>query len=990
MPEGRVVVKAGSVADHPGLAVLGRLANPHHLIVDADESGQLKSVVGSGLKFMARAQETSPPALYEDALCPGYRVAAEQRHPLLDLLPSSLLFENGQGQYRIVASRGQWLYSAGYKLLQQLGPLSALAKDPLAERCRNSQSPYCVFTVSETGFLEADSLEDLVDLVYLMLSTQNDKRAEHACACIEQILFRESVTKQRLDAIEQSLWLLSMLPLPHFPLQEIRVRLLAAIEHVRVMDRTPPPPEGIEDDPYHPNTLLTEWLPCAVILRDLATLPKGGSIDDRRRWMLFQLVERKLSTMVKAQKNRIGKAGTIASSLFEAVGWHNLMELVLPLGVRKQYRRLRRLHGNPTAVISSDALRGAVGALHGYYGARIPGEQFILQLASDPVGILRSYLPDLTAKNSSGRSIWQQLMREIAPQIHQVPRIRDLTALRTTIDSSLPVNTLLSEPLTASRLKENFYGYYVAAETADARLTEQLALAVGGWDAETAYLIRVLSSVKWAPFLLRFSKAKELQLWHSYSLNAAIDKIHASTTNHGLLRAVYRSIDLEPVRTRLVDRLVREGADEVERQVRSQLPTVAIEPLLVKARQAVGLYRAGTGVIDALSSEDDCEAASPEGQNLNAVASIDAEIDALFDALFSIGFELTEETALQPPPMAPFSSSQAESNPVLANRLERINRSSTAYAGQIGSLPMYAAKDADRIVELTIAAHALLQRAGKEIDRAKKKILAQLNNDNQKKFGLQAQRQVTEDDLDRLVLQGNSVDRTGTLPFPADLLPDLDQAWTEIALKETRLKHQLARVIAYLENGELQKAVLELRARRQWTETCAPGRLGRCLLAVEKRAGVLLWDKTVERFLKWIAEVDRSTVSEWIMGLGKTSVGKPAAAEFSADGTHFPVVIWPSQTAATNVSDTSRTAWDVFRKQVHRLRFSREQNITPATLHALLDLHKHIQRDRHALHATRWDISGLDLMRLLVVHNGLTASAMKGSFVRVTRHSQTF
>lgn len=896
---------------------------------------------------------------------PGFYINPVQTHPTLNNFPAFLLLRNDSGEMSVLIPSAQWISGFAWQYLTNLGPLANLATGylnkwnssiPGLNNDKNSSYTYSIDPVSNQ--LSSDNPEALGYLMSLYLLQGDIENATQACIKLELL----SKCMPIPDTIIRVLYPL-FIPIGIKGVTHLRQRLMAALEenrliHEKKAQRKTSKQMLQEAKKKEDKKFPTQSFMIALILLNDFINPQEmdprEKLTDYQQWYLFKKLFFCLSEMIDYSSHFTGK------DLIHKIGKENFIECCLSPHLQQQYAALKRRLGKKDSLVMQTVRvsRKVLAA---------PSSAYIPHVSVAPtIYDANAFSDDLYKAVNHMGSLYMDDLRHL-----NYKQLREVM-----INSICSIPALTVGTITPETLRREFLTYYSLArgDLTNERpeqyrqLGKLLPLIQGGWDSQTALLIKFLSAVYAMPII--FPKTLELSA-------RLMIKDHTSADFFEKLNDRLFYFQMASKGGQIICKTVMNQTVSSTMNMGNPLYQLIPMPSLT-----LPTWYWGSKLYNAYTEYQSTQVVPVANVNrvhftnsYSSLSEIDTKMDTVLDQLFNMTFDTVVYPQLQKraPAVTPFQTNSDE--PAEKVAIERVNASIRDFYNRPTSEGVFLRlKSHQRLWDLYLNLMTCKNKLYKDIEVQRTRILQMVNLDS---FKSKQTQPITFKELQQWFLSENHAALKEISNLTLQTLQHLDVAVAHDAALLTRLQ-QVERSIRHLEelsrldpnsqqndfNQKVEQLADELKSRRAYSFDTLEPRLLKRFITFELRTDKMLWKKQAECLQQLLLHYSLDAVIELLMSFGKTFFGIPTINSFAANGKHVVFNIWPSALIGANVRQISKQSHEVYGQTANVLHFNRQRRLAPEEYDAILMLLQKAQTDGETINMTREDAQAVELLFL--------------------------
>lgn len=956
------------------------------------------------LEFSVNHTPTSVQAT-NTVLFPGYFIAPNQHHPLLREISSYLLLQNDQGQFKVISPQNQWISSAAWCFLSQLGSFSQLAHVWMGALNESEKNKYYVYEMDAKGELTSDNPEALVSIILLYIMQRAYDKAEKVCTTLESLCKRQPISEPLLDRLVPLL-----IPVPIKRIRLIRQRLLAAIEENQLVHIQKEKKES--EDSQSPYTVsgreLKDILATISLLFDLQAIQKDQDprekISDNQEWFLFKTLFRHINKLTDTDS---------VKKFTNYFDLNTLIEFGLPANLSQRYQFLNAKFGKEQTLVKKSL---SLASQLYKTPSSIPSFDQLITSYIKPITSHISYQQNpLSASNLSAKyftpsdistnltSIFQQFNPMTTSKRSLTEE--DLIYFKQEMKKDYSQQVLVKDSIiTPDSLVRDFLYYYSIASEVESPLREKLKLALflvkGGFDPMTRkiifYLEHVLKYPTRFPTLSAFENA--IRQPNKSSKNPAYVDLYDPScksfpSQFPLFDDLFYKIDKKANSLALYD----QGSDLSFKIVHNiaikyvgpkifdkllsyvpAIPALSISPSSLsnavtvfdwmKTIHKTAFWASKAYNVVYMSQKAQLVKTPAITADIKTYASLSKEdkvFDLLLEDLFKIAFQDIASDQGQEKTLALLKSDSRNS------KLEQTNESINDYYNRSDRSPSYVRLYKEEAL-WTLYHHLICSHTFyKKQLRTERQTLLNIFNSKYAKLD----RPITFEELCHYFLKGSLNAFSDSIILSPQDFAKLELTLASHIVRYTRLQ-QMERIISHFDTlstlsrqeqphlfeEKIECLVTELKARRAYSLTDLPPRLLRRFMLFELFDNKMIWEKQASRLQDWLLGGHGDIVIELLMSLGKSSFCIPAADSYEADGTKIIFNVWPTEMFATNTKQISKQSKSIFDQTANALTFKRGIPLQTENLEAILAVLKRALELGETINLTKEDAQSLELI----------------------------
>lgn len=954
----------------------------------------------SGLEFEV-VQENGKLRARNVADFPGFFIASRQYERYFSRFGTYLLLENARGEKKLLLRKGSWSEHLLMQLVPQMGEWGYKLTPLLSTIKWGRRDGFFTFTVTEANNLASEDPEALLELLTLYVIQEDSAKAEKICMSFERLCRKGPLPialdnqfipfllasgacgyfHQATDYFTHRKSSKETSPAAKLRMTKMRQSLCAAFEENQSLQPEVKPSEG--------SNILGQLLILAALIYDLQSnlqLNIGDkTIDDYQEWLLYQMVFRRLRSLIQSQKI----LPDAARKSLEFVGLDTLVENIAfndALACRYKFLKakfkekdsliVRSLLFAKKAYLTTSPFAGVGSKLTGALPT-IGAEGVVAELGQK----VKNKMGVSQEKNNSALEIARQILWT---------KILDLKVLNPEEFSKIeqivePVCLDIAE-IRPDKLKKHFLGYCKILLVQDDkkslnRLKNLLNLLQGGWDPQTAILVRMLSWIGSSPGY--FWKYEKFELAFKKNEEGENDNQKKPTVKE-LFEHINRGIFI--CQTLLLGgkfAFQKVSSFASSQAILNLLPGAGVLPSVLKVVTSVisptsFLKLANTGgsvvkaAVDTYHASNRYNAPSKETSQKGFAANIFkslADEDAFFDnflggTIFDLVFESTawqgSDRRLEK------FSIEALSSHALTQTYRKINESIDDYYERPDRLPLgIRLKNLDGLYDAYVRLASMRDSLQVQLEEHLKRILNLLK------------RSVSFESIKKGFLEGDLTSLIKEEGLNGEQLFHLELVIARYILRQTRIQQMNRAMTAFEElvrieplsdadlfETKLEQLADELLVRRAYSFHTIDPRLLRRLMVFEFTTNKMIWKKQFERVNELLTDSNKNAVIELLMSLGKTYFCLPLIGSFEADQSKIACYIFPSAIAETNIRQISRQGHDIYAQESNIFRFSRGKLLTKENLDTYLLILHRAKENKETISTTKEDAQALELIFL--------------------------
>lgn len=981
---------------------------------------------------------------------PGFHIAPIQDHKELNSFGNYLILVNAEGRHKVLIPDGQWISTLALRAVPLLGPLACLVVAKIDERNLETKREYHTFAMEGSGSLTTENPKSLIFLMALSLAANRSKEAERLCSTFELIAKRTKLSRKLIG----SLLPLLLVPLDISGVVAIRRRLIVALEENFALHLSSTVETNSSDSFSELISCVTvlydlarstqkaekpssqedfqDWLLFQYVFRVLSAQLRN-LIDNRKDTeenesqvfsplsYLTKLPWEVLKDMGDAFSLHMDKSFGHDDSLFTHYNQGNAFKFLgpltnlakIPLEILKNLADRFSLEMVLETLILPSHLDRRFEYLKKRFGkddgALKKAIKFAFDVLKTPSGIpslgvqLQQVIPQIEGAGSLQESLllkggtWLKEVGELyfnganglglEVLFYAMVDSRDVVLKETDFDI---------KRLTAALFKRNFVAYYRIASQfrsthQTAKLKELLSLMRGGWDAQTAVLVKYLSYISDPKYCLMFERVEVLLKAFNPEPSASVDApfeirypkwiIFFNRLNKIVMtiEAAFKGLDI--MLPRILDYRLQTG---ILRQLNGGQFSYNYNLKIPLLGFGVSTFRTLKSYYDErIELNQALRVVSSTNVQTSVFAAVQAD-DVKFDKflrhkIFPLAFEFG-------PPVQWFDKEEKVTPFDVAKGgavAERVNLSlDDHYASQDRIAHQIKLKSEEALWSVYV--HLLEYSNGLRValKAERERLLNSVNQGN-------TLAPITFEELTGSFLDGNFERFTKRLQLAPESICHLDLAVARDLARHLRLQ-QFERILTHFDaiasankgslancEEQIEAIAEELIAERAYKFDQDSSRLTRRLMLFEYVTKKMLWEKQVKIITQLLLGKEPNVVVELLMSLGKTWYGVPTTNAFEADGTKIVFDIFPSAIAATNIRQIGSQARTIFNQTVNVLQFNRRQGLVKVNLDTVALILQRSMQQREIISMTREDIQALELMYLDGLHRLKNASTFR-------------
>lgn len=971
---------------------------------------------------------------------PGFHIAPIQDHQRLNAFGNYLMLVNAEGRHKVLIPDGQWISTLALRAVSLLGPLASLVVAKIDERNLETKREYHTFAMDSSGSLTTENPKSLIFLMALSLAANRSKEAERLCSTFELIAKRTklsceligsllplllvpmdisgvvAIRRRLIVALEENFALHSS-SIEEISSSDFFSELISCVTVLYDLARSTQKAEKPSSQEDFQDWLLFQYVfrVLSAQLRNLIDerlVPKGNegngpkflgsltnlvnlpleilkTVGDGFSLETCETSERNESVSAPySQRNVVKFLGPLADlakipleilkNLADRFSLEMVVEtLILPSHLDRRLDYLKKRFGKDDGALKKaikfafDVLKTPSGipslavqlqqVIPQVEGAGSLQESHLLKTATFLKGVGELYFTGATGLG-------------LEALFHAMVDSRDVVLKETDFDI---------KRLTAALFKRNFVAYYRIASQfrsthQTAKLKELLPLMHGGWDAQTAVLVKYLSYISDPKYCLMFERVEVLLKAFNPEPSASIDAPFEMRYPKWILffnrlnkivmtiEAAFQGLDI--MLPRILDYRLQTG---ILRQLNGGQSSYNHNLQLPLLGLGVSTFRTLKSYYDEkIELNQALRVASSANVQTSVFAAVQTD-DAKFDEflrhkIFPLAFEFG-------PPIQRFDEEE-KITPFDVSKggavAERVNLSLDDHYASQDRIPHQIKLKSEEAL-WSVYVHLLEYSNGLRtaLKAERERLLNSVNQSN-------ILTPITFEELTGSFLDGNFERFTKRLQLTPESICHLDLAVARDIARHLRLQ-QFERILTHFDaiasankgsladcEEQIEAIAEELIAERAYKFDQGSSRLTRRLMLFEYVTKKMLWEKQVKIMTQLLLGKEPNVVVELLMSLGKTWYGVPTTNAFEADGTKIVFDIFPSAIAATNIRQIGSQARTIFNQTVNVLQFNRRQGLVKVNLDTVALILERSMQQREIISMTREDIQALELMYL--------------------------
>jgi len=954
--------------------------------------------IQSGLQFEI-VEENGKSVAKSPSQFPGFSIAQRQYDPNFSQFGSYLLLQNDKGEQQLLLRRGAWLDYVASRFMPQVGEWGYKLNEFLNQVKYGRREGFFAFRVSKAHQLLSEDPEALLELLTVYIVQQDLAKAEKICGDIERFCRRGPLPRVLHNdlipfllatsgchffekvgdlSISTNRKTVETLTIPS-KIARIRQRLLAALEENYLLHP--------QERPSEENNLVVQLFLVATTLNDLRDIAYQSqtekTVDDFEEWLLYQLVFRTLRSLVQEQK----VIPEYAKKSLEFIGVDALVEnFALTEALSERYKFLKAKFKEKDSFITSSLFFAKKA-----YFTPSPLTKLENQVRQTLSGNqLQSSLTTATRKIKNKIGLKQEKRHSTLELARQMlwTKVLDLKILKveqfSQITQILAPVCLDAAEITPDQFKANFLAYCKIAltksdEENSKRLSTFLNLIQGGWDPQTAILVRMLNCLDSHPNYFWDYEKFELAF-------AVIPEGEAVPTDKPTIEELFAHINHRIFVSKafqlggkfVVDRIFKGAYQGLLLNalpgVRALPAVLSLASTVVSPNSVLKIVHAGGALASAALDKFKTNSYAKTPTNLLVQAerthsfnSLDSE-DRCFDeflggTLLNLLFELTEWKG-RDAKLEKFAVTPSASHAVKES-YARVNQSIDDYYQRADRLPQGArVKNLEAIYE----AYVLLVSMRDSLNAQLEEHLARIVK--------LCKRSVTFETIKKAFLEGDLSPVVNQEGVKLEQIHDFELVVARYIVRHTRLQQMNRAALLFEEiirleprsqaelfETKIEQLVDELLVKRVYNFSDEDPRFLRRLMVFEFTTQKMLWKKQVERLKDLLIGPNKTpnTVIELLMSLGKTWLFVPFIDSYEADG-KIVCNIFPAAIAETNIRQIGNQSHEIYNQSSNVFRFTRSKILSRESLDAYLLVLQRVLENRETINMTKEDAQALELI----------------------------
>jgi len=905
------------------------------------------------------------PRAFLPDLLPGYYVASNQFDPHLKPFSSYLLFENAQGQKKVIIPHHELKLSAMSSLTSQLGPLKNILSPFLVEYLFSKEETldlpfyhffsstsdeedrmpkqFSVVALEKDGELTSESPEILARLIVLHILHLDIDRVEQTIRRLQSILKREYVPVDTLGLLTQ---ILASLPPQFSRVSCIRKKLFVAIEENQAL--------------YAKSTVSESFtthllrIPALCIDLSMNELDPRYELTLDEEWLLFQALSRSILNAVVS----LPDFPKLFSFIEDNQVWEIFFsEIVLNQALRLRYESIKQKLEHETSLSQQ-----AVHLIWTTATQKTETSYVSSELYDTLLEPIRNLKPSLNVKTE-----WINLFKLL---------LENYLTCKTqkTTQFLVPLN-YPEKPLTLKQwdsdksFAEDFLTAYEIARNGTKEKRNELELMLklyrGGWGDQSKQLIEYLFSVLAVSFM--FPKdLPEKSSCHLLEFMWKLDEAHKKVSIGGIVGRITIKMGAKLAISASSKLVVPAIASTFQYIPFINTMLNQDNPLISKLSDGVALLNTGQSITSFVRNKikkqhalieapekNVLKSRSPSTQNdiLAYLKEEDSSIDAFLSKIYNRTFK---EIVYKEKRVEEYPEKESSFNPSLG---EYYGRSEEKFAVEL------IGEDHLRTLYQEIVGYEAVLSTN--LENELKTLLGILNRGAKSLV-----RPIEYRDLIMFLLEGSFERLTPHITIKPEHHHLIERTLTRYIIRKTRLQ-QLQRIIAEFDMlgrynpaseeyaRQMEQIISELKSRRSYTEMQFSPRILLMVLLVELLSNKMLWPRQSNRIkTRFMTE---NQVLEFIMGMGKTEILSLLENLVDADGSKIIINIWPSSLINTNIRFLAKQSQLLFDQPVNHLEIQRLNSRRYIVIQHLL---KRIQTKGETISQTKVEMQSLELMMI--------------------------
>lgn len=971
--------------------------------------------IQSGLEF-AIIEENGKNVAKSLSQFPGFAIAPTQYDPYFSQFGNYLLLQNDKEERKLLLRRGGWFEHVAFRFMPQVGEWGYKLTEFLNQVKYGRREGFFAFQVTKAHRLTSEDPEALLELLTIYIVQQDFSRAEKICGDFERLCrkgplvrvlhnelmpfllatsgchFFEKVRDFSSSTNQKTVETLTV-PLK---IAKLRQRLLAALEENYLLHP--------QEKPSKESDLIVQLFLVATTLNDLHERAHQNqpekTIDDFQEWLLYQLVFRTLRSLILGQK----VIPESAKKSLDFIGVDALVEnFALTEALAQRYKSLKAKFKEKDSFLSSSLLF----AKKAYFtpSPLTKLENQARQTLSE--NQLQSSLPAVTRKLKNKLGLKQKNAQSTLEFVRQMlwTKVLDLKVLKAEqfyrITQILTPICLNAAEITPDQFKANFLAYCkIALTQSDSENTKRLStflnLIQGGWDPQTAILVRMLCCLEAHPNYFWNYEKFELAF-------AVIPEGEAVPTDKPTVEELFAHINHRIFVSKafqlggkfLLDRIFN---DAYQGMLLSALPRVKALPsvlsfasTLISPATALKIVHAGgaltSAALDKFKTRNCDETPAnrlAEAEQTRRFNSLDSE-DRCFDeflggTLLNLLFELTEwkgrDVKLEKFAVTPSASHAVKES------YARVNQSIDDYYQRADRLPQGArVKNLEAIYEAYVLLVSMRDSVNAQLEKHLERIVKL------------CKRSVTFESIKKAFLEGDLSPVVNQEGVKLEQIHDFELVVARYIVRHTRLQQMNRAALLFEEiirleprsqaelfETKIEQLVDELLVKRVYNFSDEDPRFLRRLMVFEFTTQKMLWKKQVERLKDLLIGPNKTpnTVIELLMSLGKTWLFVPFIDSYEAEG-KIVCNIFPAAIAETNIRQIGNQSHEIYNQSSNVFRFTRSKILNRESLDAYLLVLQRVLENRETINMTKEDAQALELIFVDRLHRYSLSNQNKSS-----------
>ncbi|MBA3957351.1 MAG: DUF3638 domain-containing protein [Parachlamydiaceae bacterium] len=876
----------------------------------------------------------------------GYYIRPVQQQQELSNFANTLVLTNQNGDLKVVLPSQNWSSDYAWKALSQLGPyVGSLIRNQLSgvlsgSNATKTQQCYIYDLDQSTGRLTSENPEALAHLLSTYVIQNNMELSLQTCTKLEHLCKRTTVSVNIISLLYPL-----FNPVGNVEISWMRQRLFAALEENRLIRSVTNKAQSNTNlpKPENPNAKI-HLLTIPLLLLDLAKFNQTSNpryhLSEYQEWFLYKrllfCLQHNLSQDLWHYIQKFGVEHLLANAL-------------LPPKIRLRFERLKeKFDQKPSVKLRIAGFASRVWATSGVdttlHVPKSNSDTGFFQECADVASKTKLYKTEL-------------LTSELVQEMSNTPP---------TDHPPLSMNKV-----NAREIRRHFLSYYIIARgqglpDKQQKLARLLPFIQGGWDPQSALLIRYLQNVISFPQL--FPKKKELLEICKMQKNNIL--LNPDAQLHDFLKALNSKCRAYDISTAGAGVLIENVASTV---LSTQLTSVL--SLKTLSNELASAVKWGTKVATTVATDRRTQQFESKETASRTVSTSFADlshedklVDDALNTLFYQTFEMLSFENQQRQMTSRFSL--ASSDHVEQASLERLDTSVKDYYKRSDRTPAFLRLRSPEALwslstNLRTCRDILKKSQAEDLDKL-------LNMVNTACPG----RNVTIQDLYRFFLKGNVEEFSALSQLPTYALKEVDRLIALYIARQTRLQ-QIQRAIGLLDTlininpqdkdkyeQVAEQLADELRARRSYDFTTTAPRILRRFMLFELITDKMLWLKQSSSLIQALRSENEHVVIELLMSLGKTFFFAPTSASYFADGKTVVFNIWTTNLFGTCVRQLSEQSTNIFDQVVNTLQIDRSTPLMPENFSAMLTMVNRAREQGESISMTKESSMALRLLFL--------------------------